>query len=108
MNLEKEYEQFLERFLSLNPGKRTALFERGINLANRLRSASISMCYNKATEFSPDIERYFLYAANLAFLIYGKGSPDLEPFEKEVFYYKNFKPPRKIIAEYESFCAKNS
>jgi hypothetical protein len=107
MSLEKEYEQFVERFLSFAVTERPALLESGKDLAIRLNSASVSLCYNKATEFSPDIERFFLYAAKVAFLTYGKGTPALEPFEKDVFYYKNFNPPSHIMAEYESFCANN-
>jgi len=108
MSLEEEYKQFVERFLNLSITERTSLLESGKDLANRLRSASISLCYNKATEFSSDIERFFLYGAKVAFLVYGKGSPALEPFEKEVFYYKNFNPPSHIVTEYESFCANNT
>jgi hypothetical protein len=26
-------------------------------------------------------------------------------FEKDIYYYKDFKPPSSIVAEYESFCA---
>jgi len=108
MNLVEEYKQFLGRFLNGTITERSALLERGKDLANRLSSKSISLCYSKATEFSPDIERLFLYAAKVAFLVYGKGSPALEPFERDIFYYKNIKPPSTIVAEYEDFCAKNT
>jgi len=108
MTLDDEYKQFVERFLSSTAAEQSVLLDGGKELANRLHEAGVALCYNKATEFSPDIERFFLYAAEVAFLVYGKGSPALAPFEKDVFYYKNFDPPSYIVAEYESFCANNT
>ncbi len=105
MSLDEEYRQFVEHFLQSTLTKRPALLDGGKNLANRLHEAGVALCYNKATEFSPDIERFFLYAAEVAFLVYGKSSPALAPFEKDVYYYKIFEPPSYIVAEYEQFCA---
>jgi hypothetical protein len=108
VSLEEEYKQFIEHFLNKPATERFALLASGKDLADRLRTTGISLCYNKATEFSPDIELFFLYAAKVAFLVYGKGSPALEPFERDVFYYRIFNLPSYIVAEYEHFCANNA
>lgn len=83
--------------------------EQGKLLAGRLHSAAVDLCCNKATEFSPDITKFFLLAAKVALLAYGPDASELERFERDVFYYQAIKPPRRtIVDEYERFKALHS
>lgn len=75
----------------------------GAELASRLRSKAVDLQYNKATEFSPDIEKFILLAAKVALLTFGPRAAELAPYERDVYYYKAFAPLVPIIAEYDIF-----
>ena len=105
LDLPTACRQFITRFLAANRAERASLVAEGQDLADRLRSAAMALCYNQATEFSPTIERLFLGAAQVACLVYEPGSPALAAFERDVFYYAHFDPPGEIVAEYERFRA---
>jgi hypothetical protein len=103
VDIDAEYNSFMRRY-AVAPAENLAILrEEGQALAQRLRSAAIDLSYNKATEFSPLIEEYILMAAKVAFLVYGAGAAGLEPYEQDVYYYKNFDPPSYIVGEYEDF-----
>lgn len=68
MSLEFEAEKFLRI-----PNE-TA---NGAELAYRLQEKSIDLQHNKATEFSPDIERLILLAAKVALLTFGSRADEL-------------------------------
>jgi putative heme degradation protein len=85
VSLEEEYKQFLGLFLKSTVAERSALLESGKDLANRLSSTSISLCYSKATEFSPDIERFFFTLQKWLFWYMGKGPLRLSP-SREMFF----------------------
>lgn len=94
MSLELEAEKFLRA-----PNETT----NGAELANRLRAKSVDLQHNKATEFSPDIERLILLAAKVALLTFGSRADEVTSFERDVYYYKIFTPPSPIVAEYDAF-----
>ncbi|TXH02534.1 MAG: hypothetical protein E6R07_15035 [Nevskiaceae bacterium] len=95
MNLLSEGEQFI--------GKQPADVEQGRSLAARLRSKAIDLSYSRATEFSPEIQELHLMAAKVALVTFGRWSSEVDQYEKDVFYYKAFNPPHKIVKEYEQF-----
>lgn len=95
MNLIVEAEEFLRT--------RRNNATNGGALANRLRSKAIDLQYNKATEFSPDIEKMILLAAKVALLTFGPRAAEVELYERDVYYYKAFTPPSPIVAEYDVF-----
>ena len=98
-----EGESFLHRFRAAQAEQRDALRAEGRQLAERVRRAAINLSYSKATEFSPEIPKLFLLTAMIAVVAYGADSPELEPYEREVYYYKNFDPNEPMVAEYERF-----
>lgn len=77
----------------------------GVDLANRLRHKAVDLAYDKATEFSPKIRLYLQLAAKVALLAYGPESKALEPFERDVRYYRNFASTQALVDEYERFRA---
>jgi hypothetical protein len=103
VNIDAEYEGFMRRYEAASAENLAVLREQGQSLAQRLRSAAIDLSSNKATEFSPLVQEYILMAAKVAFLSHGVGALGLEPYEHDVYYYKNFDPPSYIVGEYEVF-----
>lgn len=101
--IKTEGERFLRDFSQADPAGHSTLRPLGQDLARRLHSAAVDLCHSKATEFSPDIPALFLLAAKVAYLTYGAGARELEPFERDVYYYANFTPPGPIVAAYEAF-----
>ncbi|WP_119270303.1 hypothetical protein [Taklimakanibacter deserti] len=102
-DIEAEGERFLKEFSTGDAAARSALRPKGQELAQRIHSAAVHLGMAKATEFSPHIPRLFLLAAKIAFLAFGAGAPELEPFERDVRYYANFHPPDPIVAAYDAF-----
>jgi hypothetical protein len=103
VSLEDECREFLSRATTNTVDAHLA--DQGRILADRLHLAATELGYNKATEFSPDIERFILLAAEVALLAYDPSAPELERFERDVFYYKSFQPPHRIVEEYIQFKA---
>lgn len=84
---------------------KTALLPRGHALARRLRSHMIDLSSSKALESSPDIARLVLMAAKVALHAFGADSPQLEPYERDVYHYKGFDTARALVEEYDSLKA---
>jgi hypothetical protein len=103
VDIDAEYNSFMRRYAVAPAEDLAILREQGQTLAQRLRSAAIDLSCNKATEFSPLIDEYILMAAKVAFLAYGAGTAGLEPYEQDLYYYRNFDPPSHIVGEYEEF-----
>ncbi|MBA5686401.1 hypothetical protein [Rugamonas apoptosis] len=93
-NLILEAEEFLHT---------SKVTKNGAELASRLRTKSVDLQCNKATEFSPDVEKLIVLAAKVAVLTYGPRAVELEPYERDVYYYKAFSPQPPIVAEYDVF-----
>lgn len=102
-NVQAAGERFLSEYAKADSPGRSILRQKGQKLARQLHSAAIDLSHSKVTEFSPDIPALFLLAAKVAYLTYGAGAPELEPFERDVYYYANFTPPDPIVAAYETF-----
>ena len=98
MKLLDEAEEFL-----LGATGTPVQLTNGAELAARLRSKAIDLQYNKATEFSQDIELLIVAAAKVALVTFGAGTGELEPYERDVYYYRAFTPPAPIVAEYDAF-----
>ncbi len=75
----------------------------GVELAVRLRRQAIDLSCHKGTEFSPDILTLHLLAAKVALIAHGAASPELEVYERDIFYYRNFAPSHPTVAEYNAF-----
>jgi hypothetical protein len=103
VNIDAEYDSFMRRYEVASAEDLAILRGEGQALAARLRSAAIDLSSSKATEFSPRIEEYILMAAKVAFLAYGAGAAGLRPYERDVYYYRDFDPPSYIVSEYERF-----
>ncbi|MBN1485558.1 MAG: hypothetical protein JXA37_12645 [Chloroflexia bacterium] len=104
-DLEPQGTAFISRFLASGERERDLLREAGADLAGRLYRAARDLAYAKATEFSPKIRLYFQLAAKVALLVYGPDSEAVEPFERNVRYYRNFPSTQALVDEYESFRA---
>jgi len=102
-DIEAEGERFLKEFSPAGEAARSTLRPKGQELAQRIHSAAVHLSMGKATEFSPDIPKLFLLAAKVAFLAFGRGARELEPFERDVRYYASFHPPDPIVAAYDAF-----
>ncbi|MGE0238003.1 MAG: hypothetical protein AB7F09_00875 [Parvibaculaceae bacterium] len=102
-DIAAEGERFLLEFGAAGLAARDGLRPRGQELARRLHSAAIDLSSRKATEFSSDIPKLFLLAAKVAWLAFGAGAGELEPFERDVYYYGKFSPPHPIVAAYDAF-----
>lgn len=102
-DIKAEGERFLADHAKADSAVRIALRPKGQKLALRLRSAAVDLSYDKATEFSPDIQPLFLLAAKIAYLTFGARARELEPFEREISYYAKLTPPSPIVAAYEAF-----
>jgi hypothetical protein len=94
---------FIIEFLQSSQSNKEGMREIGIKLAQKIRSKAIDLSFNKATEFSPNIEMYMLLSAKIAFLVLAENSENLQKYEKSVYYYKCFTPPSWIVAEYDNF-----
>ena len=75
----------------------------GVELARQLRSKAIDLSCHKGTEFSADILPLHLLAAKVALLAHGAASPELEVYERDIAYYKNFAQTRPAADEYDAF-----
>ncbi len=84
--LEREGTAFIERFQMSNANERAAAKGAGAALASRLRRGAIDLCMDKATEFSPDIGRFFELASKVALLTHWPDEEALAQFEKDVGY----------------------
>jgi hypothetical protein len=102
-DIKAEGERFLAQHAKADADARAALRPKGRDLARRLSVEAVDLAMNKATEFSPDIKVLILLAAEVAYLSFGAGTPELEPFESAVYYYANFTPPDPIVAVYDAF-----
>ncbi len=103
MNLKESAKVFLA-----TADENGGVFHRsaGSSLASALRKLAIDMSYSKATDCSPEIPELFLLAAQVAYVTFGPGAPELERYEKEVFYYAKLKLPGPTPAAYEAFKAR--
>lgn len=103
IDVEERANLFLSEYVLCPTNYRDGLKDEGQKIAQMLHREAIGFCMNKATEFSPKIEQYFLLSAKIAYLIYGAQSPQLAVYEKNVYYYKNFDPPSWIVKDYDNF-----
>lgn len=97
---------FIVELERASESKKAGVRKKGIVLARGLREKAIDLAMNKATEFSPDIEKLFLTAAKIAYLALGKDHEDLKMYERDVYYYQNSSPPSWIVEVYDDFKAK--
>lgn len=102
-DIQAEGERFLGELSKADPQAHGALRQKGQKLAQRIRSAAIGLGMDKATELSPDGPKLILLAAKVAYLSFGAGARELDPFERDVYYYANFSPPDPIVAAYDAF-----
>jgi hypothetical protein len=102
-DIEAEGKRFLSDFANADSAGRGTLRKKGQDLARRLRSAAIDLSSGKATEFSPDIPKLILLAAKVAYVAFDKAQREIEPFERDVYYYSNLTPPDPIVAAYDAF-----
>ncbi len=84
--LEREGTAFIERFHTSNADERAAVKGAGAALASRLRRRAIDLCMDKATEFSPDVGRFFELAAKVALLTHWPDEEALAQYEQDVGY----------------------
>jgi hypothetical protein len=106
VDLERQANAFIDRFLAAGEPERAALRSMGAALADRLRRRAIGMAYSRATEFSPKLKLYHLLAAKVAWLVYGhdtQASATLAMFERNIRYYRNFPSTQALVDEYERF-----
>lgn len=93
-----------ERFVAEFTKGGNAPREAGQKLAWQLRSAAIGLASDKATEFSPEIEKLTLLAAKVACLAFEPKAPELVgTFERDVDYYAGLRPPSWIVGAYRAF-----
>lgn len=102
-HLITEGHSWLDNFLSSPDHQKSLLVLSGDELARRLRSKSLDLQYDRATEFSPNIKTLSMLAAKVAFLTYGPSSPDLRVYESDIYYYKNFPQCHSFVEEYDEF-----
>ena len=98
--LEREGTAFIERFHTSKAGEQAVAKVAGAALASRLRSRAIDLCHDKATEFSPDVGRFFELAAKVALLSHWPDEEALAQFEQDVGYSD---PRMKSGREYKRF-----
>jgi len=100
---ELEGAGFISRFLASDQRLRDTMRAAGAELAERLRHEAIGLAYARATEFSPAIPRYHLLAAKVALLAHWPDRGALEPFERDIHYYRIFESTQALVDEYECF-----
>ena len=105
--MEERAKLFLSEYLLCPIEYKDGLKDEGEEIAQMLRREAVGLCMNRATEFSPNIELYFLLSAKIAYLIYGSQSSQLAVYEKDVYYYKGFDPPSWIVKDYDEFKQSN-
>jgi len=98
--LEAEAEELIRMAKKLLPTVQRGA-PQAAELAQQLQRTSIMLQSYKATEFSADIPTLTLLAAQIALLTFGPMSPEVEPYECDVYYYRSFKSP--IVGLYDSF-----
>ena len=102
-NLITEARIYLAGYTAASVQARSPLQIVGVELARQLRSKAIDLSCNKATEFSPDILTLHLLAAKVALDAHGTAPPELEVYERDIAYYKNFEQTRAAAEEYDAF-----
>lgn len=94
---------FLSRYRAADAAEREALKTEAAALAERLRTQAMDLSMVRATEFSPDIPRYVLLAAEIALLAYGPDAPELRPYEEAIHYYRDYPATQALVEAYERY-----
>jgi hypothetical protein len=75
----------------------------GADFAARLRSMAIELSHDRQTEFSSDIPKLHLLAAEIAYISLWGLPTEMEVYERDIFYYRAFPSSVSMVAEYENF-----
>lgn len=75
----------------------------GVDFAARLRSMAIDLSHNRQTEFSSDIPKLHLLAAKIAYISLWGLPAEVEVYERNIFYYRDFPSYVSMVDEYENF-----
>ena len=67
--------------------KDAALIVESKKIAQKMHGAANNLCYDKVTEFSPYIEKFYRKALELMEAVCEENDPDMEKFKKDVEYY---------------------
>lgn len=102
--LEQQGAVFIERHRVQGAPLSAASKAEGAELAARLRTKAVDLCYNKATEFSPAIGRLFELAAKVALLAHWPDEGAMALYEKDVAHvFGDTERSRNHARSYEHF-----